>query len=321
LTAIFDHGVRSIASENDIDIMIKLFQQPLKKTERQKETKKKQEKQMRNKKNIFFQFMGIILVIILLAACNTEEVSTNQENPVVKNPVDYQTEGGDVFQKSNQSALKELNNELAKDNSNNPDENSGDENSLSGFTIEATPTPVFVQPAEIAQQTGLEPTPVYAEPTIAAQIDLSLPAEPRVGFRAPEFTLQTLDGNSIQTSGLYGHPVVISYWATWCDPCINELNILSRISPEYQARGLQIITINAIEQDDLNTVQQTIAEKGINFPVLLDNGEQFASSYQAMFFPTTYYVDQNGVIREIILGDTSEEEFRQKIEMLLSGTL
>jgi cytochrome c biogenesis protein CcmG, thiol:disulfide interchange protein DsbE len=276
---------------------------------------------MSDKKNIFFQFIGILLVIILLAACSAEEVSTNQKDSVVKNPVEYQTEGGDVFQKSNQSTLKELSNQVSKDKSNHPDENTGDENSLSGVSIQATPTAVLVQPTEDSQQSEMQPTPVIAEATVAAQIDLSLPAEPRVGARAPEFALQSLDGSTMQITGFFGHPILISYWATWCEPCMNELNILGRISSEYQARGLQIITINAIEQDDLNLVQQIVTENGISFPVLLDNDDQFARSYQAMFFPTTYYVDQNGVIREIILGDTSEEEFRQKIELLLSGSL
>ena len=64
-----------------------------------------------------------------------------------------------------------------------------------------------------------------------------------------------------------------------------------------------------------------VGEMGMTFPVLLDENDQFADSYQALFFPTTYFVDSAGVIRHINLGDASEEQLRATIENLLSGGL
>jgi peroxiredoxin len=166
---------------------------------------------------------------------------------------------------------------------------------------------------------GAQPPVSEAQP--APQVDLSLPAGPQVGLRAPDFTLQTLAGRPLGLSDLLGHPVVISYWATWCVPCKNELGILTRIFPEYQGRGLQVVTINAIEQDSLDKIQTAVVELGMEFPVMLDEGNQFSQMYQAVFFPTTIYVDASGVIRHIALGDSSEPEFRSKIEQLLTGGL
>lgn len=178
-------------------------------------------------------------------------------------------------------------------------------------------SPQVISPtAEPAQPPAAE----MAQPQIA-QVDTSIPAEPRVGYRAPEFILQSLDGQSVQLSEFQGQPFLISYWATWCVPCLNELNILGSIYSEYQQQGLTIVAINAIEQDSIDKVQQTVNETGMTFPVLLDHNDQFAQTYQALFFPTTYYVDATGVIREIILGDTSEVEFRDKIEKLLANEL
>jgi peroxiredoxin len=154
-----------------------------------------------------------------------------------------------------------------------------------------------------------------------AEVDLSLPAGPQVGLRAPEFTLQTLEGSPMGLSDLLGYPVVMSYWATWCVPCKNELGILTRIFPEYQGRGLQVVTINAIEQDSLDKIQSAVLEMGLEFPVMLDEGNQFSQMYQTVFFPTTIYVDGSGVIRHIALGDSSEADFRTKIEQLLIGGL
>ncbi len=274
------------------------------------------------KKNRILRFMLLcLLVFALTVACSVKEVNL-ESNPIAgSDPVQFQSGGSNVFQKAPESDPSALEGDDLLNEENNFTYETGESDLQTNADPEITPSPVFSQPTELIQPAPAEPTPVFVEPTALPQIDLSIPAEPRVGSRAPDFSLQTLDGGVLQLSGLYGQPFLISYWATWCGPCMNELGILGRIYAEYQGQGLKIITINAIEQDNLSQVQQTVMEKGINFPVLLDTGEQFARSYQAIFFPTTYYVDQNGVIREIILGDTSEGEFRQIIEDLLSGNL
>jgi peroxiredoxin len=274
------------------------------------------------KKNKVLWYMLLCLsVISLTVACGIKEVELESNPAAVSEAAQVQLGGSNVFQKAPESELGEVEkNDLSTDEVFLAYETGEDDLQTNVETI-MTPSPVFSQSTELIQPTLEEPTPVFVEPTALPQIDLSIPAEPRVGSRAPDFSLQTLEGGVLQLSGLFGQPFLISYWATWCGPCMNELSILGRIYAEYQGQGLKIVTINAIEQDNLSQVQQMVMEQGINFPVLLDKDEQFARSYQAMFFPTTYYVDQNGVIREIVLGDTSEGEFRQKIENLLSGNL
>lgn len=158
------------------------------------------------------------------------------------------------------------------------------------------------------------------DPAAAAAV-LALPTQPRVGARAPEFTLQTLDGKAVRLSELIGHPIVISYWATWCIPCQNELPILEQLYREYQSQGLLVLTVNAVGQDSLDKVQAMVSEKAMTLPVLLDNGDQFANAYEALFLPTTYYIDIYGVIRFIKMGDSSEEDLRAHVEGLLSGDL
>lgn len=173
-----------------------------------------------------------------------------------------------------------------------------------------------------AAQPGALAAPAPAEgsaPQAKAVVDLSIPAEPQIGFRAPDFTLQTLDGVAIRLSDLAGRPVLINYWATWCVPCQKELPLLQTLYQEYQGKGLVIITINAIEQDSVEKVQAMVAEKGMTYPVLLDKGDQFAKAYQAIFFPTTFFVDASGVIQHITLGDSSEADLRARIESLLAN--
>lgn len=171
--------------------------------------------------------------------------------------------------------------------------------------------------APAAAITAPDAAPLAAK--VAVAVDTSLPMEPKVGARAPEFSMQTLDGKTVSLADLLGSPVVVSYWATWCIPCKQELPILQRLAQEYSSRGLVVLTVNALDQDDLEKVQAMTAELGMSFPVLLDQDKAFSNAYQAMFFPSTYYIQPNGVIQSIKLGDSSEADMRAKIESLLAG--
>jgi peroxiredoxin len=193
----------------------------------------------------------------------------------------------------------------------------------------AAAEPAVSQPAAALAQPAPEQlaapeqaaAPADAAPKVAPAVDLSIPVEPKIGFRAPDFALQTLTGETIRLSELIGRPVVISYWATWCNPCKKELPVLDQLSSEYQSQGLTVVTVNAIEQDSRDEVQAMVTETSMNLPVLLDQGNQFASTYGALFFPTTIFVDASGVIRFIRLGDSSEADLRSKVENLLAGSL
>jgi len=194
---------------------------------------------------------------------------------------------------------------------------------VDGGQLQAQTEPAQPQaqsPAQLLAAAGAAPAaslPDAARP--APAIDLSLPVEPRVGARAPEISLQTLDGQMVNLSGLVGSPVVISYWSTWCIPCKQELPILQKLAQEYAAQGLVVLTVNATDQDDVAKVQEMVNELGMTFPVLLDDAKTFASNYQAMFFPSTFFVDASGVIRDIRLGDSTEADLRTKIENLLAA--
>jgi peroxiredoxin len=181
----------------------------------------------------------------------------------------------------------------------------------------ATNNQIEVQSDQIQPPAPAENAPLPAP--VKPAVDLTIPEGPKVGMRAPDFTLHTVDGKSIQFSSLLGQPVVINYWATWCVPCKAEMPILEKIQNEYKARGVVFISVDAIEQDTVDKVQALTSELGTTFPVLLDQGNQFSSVYQAIFFPTTFFIDANGVIRHIVLGDSTEEKFRDAFGKLANG--
>jgi peroxiredoxin len=141
-----------------------------------------------------------------------------------------------------------------------------------------------------------------------------------VGFSAPDFTLTTLDGKSVRLSDLQGQNILVNYWVTWCDPCLEELGFLDNLAQEYQARGFTILSVNGLAQNPLPDVESIVSQKSLTLPVLLDESDNFYNTYLVKFLPTSFFIDENGVIRHIQLGSATEETFRAKIEQLLSDT-
>lgn len=170
------------------------------------------------------------------------------------------------------------------------------------------------------------PTPTeaaaYPQPNTNPEPEGPLPeVGTRVGNLAPDFTLQTLDGGTLSMADLRGQTILLNYWATWCPPCIEELGYFEDFQQEFAAMGFQVVAINGIEQDNLGDVHTTVAETGLTYPVLLDHDELIWRDYQVQFMPTTFYIDERGIIRGIQLGSASEEDFREKITGLIAGEL
>ena len=186
--------------------------------------------------------------------------------------------------------------------------------------LDAKLVPPAEQPTMAANPsaaTGQVQPPADAGDPDVATTDTS----PAVGSYAPDFTLQTLDGSSINLSSLRGKNILINYWVTWCVPCIEEMPALQKLAQEYQGKNLVMLSINGIAQDDLAKVKDTVAEFGMTYPVVLDEGDAVFKSYWMGFMPTTVFVDSQGIIRHIKLGGADETELRAKIEQLLAGTL
>jgi cytochrome c biogenesis protein CcmG, thiol:disulfide interchange protein DsbE len=87
----------------------------------------------------------------------------------------------------------------------------------------------------------------------------------RVGEPAPPATLIALDGQQISTSALLGHVVILTFWATWCGPCREELPVLSAYATQHAAEGLTVLGFTLDSPDNLHNVQQ--AAQSLKFPV------------------------------------------------------
>ena len=153
----------------------------------------------------------------------------------------------------------------------------------------------------------------------AVSAPLSSSPSPREGFLAPDFTLDTLDGNTITLSELRGQIVVINFWATWCLPCREETPALEKSYEQYKDSGVVILGVNLTDQDSIREVESFVQEFRLTYPILLDrDGTVSNTLYQIKGLPTTFFVNREGIIRTAVVGGPMSETFiRSKIEALL----
>ena len=131
----------------------------------------------------------------------------------------------------------------------------------------------------------------------------------RVGARAPEIDLPTLDGGRVQLSKLRGHPVVVSFWGTWCPPCRSEFPELVRLHTAYAPSGLVVLGVNGRDQErSTKAVQRFVDEFAVTFPVALDQRGRARQAFRLFGLPTTVFIDTAGVIQQIHTGPITRDE-------------
>lgn len=118
----------------------------------------------------------------------------------------------------------------------------------------------------------------------------------KVGMRAPDFTLQTIDGESITLSNFRGKIVILNFWAS-NRQCSREMPCIQQVYDKWPGEELTILAINHKEME--KDVQKFIDEKQLTLPVLLDpTGEVADDKYHISLKPTTFFIDAQGIIRE-----------------------
>jgi thiol-disulfide isomerase/thioredoxin len=123
---------------------------------------------------------------------------------------------------------------------------------------------------------------------------------PRPGSKAPEISYKTLEGKRVRLSELRGHPVVVTFWATWCPPCREEFPALEAAYRRHHDVGLEVLAVNQTQQEDGEaTIHRFLAEFPVSFPVLLDKVGSSYRTWKLLGLPTTVFIDSAGVIRQL----------------------
>ncbi len=141
---------------------------------------------------------------------------------------------------------------------------------------------------------------------------------PRRGFLAPDLALEDSNGQLVRLSDLRGRPVLVNFWASWCPPCQAEMPALQRVYDDYGEQGYVILAVNTTFQDSEAEALAFIEERGLTFPVLWDWDGDAARRYEVRSMPTSFFIDADGIIRDVVIGGPmSEGLLRAQAEQML----
>jgi cytochrome c biogenesis protein CcmG, thiol:disulfide interchange protein DsbE len=143
---------------------------------------------------------------------------------------------------------------------------------------------------------------------------------PREGFLAPDFVLQDAHGQTVRLSDLRGQAVLVNLWASWCPPCQAEMPDMQKVYEMYAPQGFTILAINTTYQDQKASALAFVAQRSLTFPILFDLDGTASHQYLVNAMPTSFFVDQQGIIRRVVIGGPmSEGLLRAEIEQMLKG--
>jgi peroxiredoxin len=149
-------------------------------------------------------------------------------------------------------------------------------------------------------------------------------AEILIGSRAaPPFTARTLDNRKLVLASLtHRGPVLLDFWATWCEPCVASLPELETIQRKYDARGLTIIGVSVDGPRNFSKVRPFVSRMDLTFPIVLDEDGSLQERYQVRAMPTSILIDGSGQIVHVQTGyrPGSNEEVEALIRGLLLAT-
>lgn len=131
----------------------------------------------------------------------------------------------------------------------------------------------------------------FAYNRVSPNIDLSTP-----DGQAPDFTLESLDGDSFTLSEHRGEVIVLNFWATWCPPCRAEIPGFIDLQEEMRDRGIRFVGVS-LDEDGFASVRPYAMDRGINYTLVADRG-RVAGLYGGIgTVPTTFIIDREGNVR------------------------
>jgi len=140
-----------------------------------------------------------------------------------------------------------------------------------------------------------------------------------IGKPAPPITLSTLDGKHIELGDLRGKVVILTFWATWCGPCQQELPLLSHYAHEHEKDGLVVLGFSLDSADDMKQVR-SVADS-LSFPVGLLGDPHVPGYGRIWHLPVSFTVDRNGLLVDNGWNDKQPEWTQQRLDSVVTPLL
>lgn len=123
-----------------------------------------------------------------------------------------------------------------------------------------------------------------------------------VGKPAPDFALTDLNDKSHRLSDFRGKVVFLNFWATWCAPCREEMPSMEVLNKNFEKDGLVILAVSIDRVTTTKDIPPFVKSLNLTFPVLIDSWGITDKPYKRLGVPETFIIDQQGIVREIIIG-------------------
>lgn len=133
----------------------------------------------------------------------------------------------------------------------------------------------------------------------------------------PPIELKTAEGRPLALADLRGKLVVVNFWASWCEPCIEEMPSMERLRQRLAGEPFEILAVNF--QEGMPRVRAFLAKVPVTFPVVRDTDGAVARSWKVRIFPSSFVIDPHGAIRYAVVGilDWSAPEIEKTLRALL----
>jgi len=131
-----------------------------------------------------------------------------------------------------------------------------------------------------------------------------------VGKPAPPVVGRTIDGDTFDLASLRGRPVVLHFWGPGCIPCRSEFPLFTTKLARHASAGLAIVGV--LEGDTPEDARDFVAEFEASWPTVIDPTQRIANAYRYAARPQTYFIDGEGIVRSIQIGELTEADFERQ---------
>jgi peroxiredoxin len=139
---------------------------------------------------------------------------------------------------------------------------------------------------------------------------------PLPGVPAPDFALETHDGERVTLSQFQGRPVFLNFWATWCTFCVEEMPDMQRVQDEF---GDDLVVIGVNAGDSVEDGEDFARSVDIDYLRLYDHDLDVTDGYRVMAMPTSYFIEPDGTISEVNFGFMVLDQMREKVVAAMEG--
>jgi thiol-disulfide isomerase/thioredoxin len=143
---------------------------------------------------------------------------------------------------------------------------------------------------------------------------------PLLGKPAPDFTLVDLSGKTVSLKDFKGHPLLLNFWGTYCDPCKIEMPWLEEFHKKYANQGFEVVGVTYDSEVGKATIAKSTHQLGVTYPILLSDQKSekdYLSDSEVL--PMSFYVDRAGKIIQVTAGLGGKDQLEAMVKKTIAA--